>query len=179
MIRADVVVVVVFAAVDGVEPVCPASSWAALVASSDVTSELFACRSRRLSSGRSQRFRRRVRLRDCGVSLPRCWCTPFVRAVVVRRVGVVDVVGVVAVADGCVGVFRPELCGAKLSASVAARLGRGAPVVVVVVVDVVGVVRVVVVVVVVGALCLIRLVVVGFDVVFSASSCGGSRLRRS
>ena len=92
----------------------------------------------------------------------------------------VDVVVVVAAAGGCVEVFRPEMCGAKLSASVAARLGRGALVVVVVVVVVgVVVVHVVVVVVVVGALWLVRLAVVGFDGVFSASSCGGSRLRRS
>ena len=69
--------------------------------------------------------------------------------------------------------------GAKLSASVAARLGRGALVVVVVVDVGVVVVRVVVVVVVVGALCLVWLAVVGFDGVFSASSCGGSCSRRS
>ena len=68
----------------------------------------------------------------------------------------VDVVVVVAAAGGCVGVFRPEMCGAKLSASVAARFGRGALVVVVVVVAVgVVVVRVVVVVVAVGALWLV------------------------
>ena len=91
----------------------------------------------------------------------------------------VDVVVVVAAAGGCVGVFRPEMCGAKLSASVAARLGRGALVVVVVVAVGVVVVRVVVVVVVVGALWLVRLAVVGLDGVFSASSCGDSRLRRS
>ena len=91
-----------------------------------------------------------------------------------------DVVVVVAAAGGCVGVFRPVMCGAKSSASVAARLGRGALVVVVVVVVVgVVVVRVVVVVVVVGALWLVWLAVVDFDGVFSASSCGGSRLCRS
>ena len=67
----------------------------------------------------------------------------------------VGVVVVVAAAGGCVGVFRPEMCGAKLSASVAARLGRGALVVVVVVAVGVVVVRVVVVVVVVGALRLV------------------------
>ena len=91
------------------------------------------------------------------------------------------VVVVVAAAGGCFGVFRPVMCGAKSSASVAARLGRGALVVVVVVVVVVGVVvvRVVVVVVVVGASWLVWLAVVDFDGVFSASSCGGSRLCRS
>ena len=69
----------------------------------------------------------------------------------------VDVAVVVAAAGGCVGVFRPEMCGAKLSASVAARLGRGILVVVVVVAVVVVhvvvvVVHVAVVVGVVGAL---------------------------
>ena len=66
-----------------------------------------------------------------------------------------DVVVVVAAVGGCVGVSHPEMCGVKSSASVAARLGRGALVVVVVVAVGVVVVCVVVVVVVVGALWLV------------------------